>query len=78
MTVKIGKRTVCFEVETGSNLESLGKEHVIEKMAERKKECDLLIVVVTNRKLKDSYANMSDAKAITRTEIVETVGELYK
>ena len=78
VTVKIGKRTVCFEVETGSNLESLGEARVREKMAERKKECNELIVVVTHTRQRAGYARMAGTKAITRTEIVGTVEGLYK
>ena len=78
VTAKIGKKTVCFEVETGENLECHGKEHVREKMEERKKECDTLIVVVTDRRLKDTYAGIARAKTITRTEVEETVTRLFR
>ncbi|MCX6771136.1 MAG: ATP-binding protein [Candidatus Micrarchaeota archaeon] len=78
VTARIGKRTVCFEVETGENLECHGKEHVREKMEERKRECDTLIVVVTDRRLKDTYAGIARAKAITRTEVEGTVAGMFK
>ncbi len=78
LQVKVGKKVVCFEVETGSNIEGHGPEHVIEKMEERKKECDKLIVVVTNRRLKGKYVRLSGAKTITRTEVVGTIATLLK
>jgi len=78
VSVRIGRKRVCFEVETGSNLDSHGEEHVKEKMEARKKECDKLIVVVTNRKIRGRYERVARARAITRTEVPETVAGLFK
>jgi hypothetical protein len=77
VSVSIGKRLVCFEVETGDNINSYGPEHVREKMAVIKGKCDKLIVLVTKRELRGKYANLSGAETITRTEAQETVRGLF-
>lgn len=78
VSVRIGKRRVCFEVETGSSLESHGEEYVKEKMEARRKECDRLIVLVVKRKQRKRYERLARAKAITRTELPETVERLFR
>ena len=78
VTVEIGKRTVCFEVETGSNINSYGKDEVRKMFDERRAACDLLIVVVTNRKQRARYAKIARAKAITRTDVPRTIQEQFR
>jgi len=78
VSVKIGKKRICFEVETGSSLESKGEDYVKEKMEARKKACDRLIVVVTNRKQRGRYERLARAKAITRTEVKRIVKGLFR
>ncbi|MCX6770782.1 MAG: ATP-binding protein [Candidatus Micrarchaeota archaeon] len=78
VSVKVGKKRICFEVETGSNLDSYDEEHVKEKFEELRNEYDRLIVVVTNRKQKAKYAKIARAEAITRTEVPGTVARLFR
>jgi len=77
VSVEIGKKRVCFEVETGLNIEGHGREHVKEKMENMKKECDRLIIVVTRRELKGKYETLAGAETITRTEVPGTVQGLF-
>jgi hypothetical protein len=77
VSVKIGRKTVCFEVETGENMECLGAEHVKEKRGRLKKEYDRVIVVVTRIELKARYARASGAEVIIRTEVAATVAGLF-
>jgi len=77
VSARIGGRKVCFEVETGENVECLGEEYVERKMLEIRKRCDTLIVVVTDRKKTSRYGRIARAKAITRTEVPETVAGLF-
>jgi len=76
--VVVGKTRICFEVETGSNLELKGEEFVEQKMKEVKGACDRLIVVVTNRKQKERYERIARATTITRTEVPGTVEKLFR
>ncbi|MCX6771682.1 MAG: ATP-binding protein [Candidatus Micrarchaeota archaeon] len=78
VSVKVGKRRICFEVETGSNLDSYDEEHVKAKFEEIRKEYDMLIVVVTDRKQRGKYEKIARAKAITRTEVPEAVARLFR
>gem|GEM_PF-665581 len=77
VSVKVGKKLVFFEVETGSVLESHGREYMEKKMDERRKACDRLIVVVTDRKKRGTYEKIARATTITRTEVPETVKGLF-
>jgi len=78
VTVEIGERTVCFEVETGSNIDSHGEDEVRKKFDERRVACDLLIVVVTNRKQRARYGRIARARAITRTDVPRTIQEQFR
>jgi hypothetical protein len=78
VSVDIGKWTVCFEVETGLNIEGHGTEHVKEKMMELRKKCDKLIIVVTQRDMRGKYAHLTGAETITRTEVPGTVEKLFR
>ena len=75
---RINGKTVCFEIETGENLEWHGPEYVKIKMAERKRECDRLIIVVAKRLLKSKYAMLTNTKTITRTEVKGAIARLFK
>ena len=78
VSVRIGEKRICFEVETGDNINSYGPEHVREKMAAIRRNCDKLIVLVTKRELRGKYANLYGAETITRTEVQEAVRLLFK
>lgn len=78
VSVEIGKKRICFEVETGLNVEGHGEEHVKQKMVEIRKECSRLIVVVTDRKMKNLYSRLAQAEAITRTEVPERIAKLFR
>ncbi|MCX6771316.1 MAG: ATP-binding protein [Candidatus Micrarchaeota archaeon] len=78
VSARIGKRRICFEVETGNSLESHGEAYIREKMAVRRKECDRLIVVVTDTRLRARYENLSGAKAITRTAVKGTIEKMFR
>lgn len=77
VSVKVGGKIICFEVETGENMINLGNEYVKEKMAERKKECDRLVVVITNTRMKGKYERASGAEVLTRTEVEDAITKLF-
>lgn len=78
VSVVINRRKICFEVETGESLDCFGPEHVKQRMAERKKNYDKVIIVVTDRLRRDKYARITGLKTITRTHVISTIGMLFK
>lgn len=72
-----GKK-ICFEIETGTVLNSRGIPYLQEKIAKRKQEYDKVVIVVTDRLLKSKYKTITDTETITRTEVTETVKNLFK
>ncbi|VVC03592.1 AAA-like domain protein [Candidatus Burarchaeum australiense] len=69
----IGKKRICFEVETGENL--LSKlDDFTKKIDTEKSEYDAVVILVTDRLLKYKYAKF--AKTITRAEIAQTIAEM--
>lgn len=78
ISIVINHKKVCFEVETGESLDCFGPEHVKQRMLERKKEHDKVIIVVTDRLRRDKYARITGLKTITRTQVVGTINMLYK
>ncbi|MFA5929339.1 MAG: DUF87 domain-containing protein [Candidatus Micrarchaeia archaeon] len=77
VSARIGGKRVCFEVETGENVECLGEDYVKKKMLEIRKKCDRLIVVVTHRRLKGKYTRLPGVKCILRTEVPAEVAGLF-
>lgn len=71
--VTIGKKRICFEIETGNNM--LGNaEELKQRMEARKKDFDEVVILVTDRLQKDKYAKL--ARTITRAEIDGIVEEM--
>jgi len=73
VTVMHDGRKICFEIETGEHLRFDGSEGVLEKMERRKKLCDDLFIVVTDRSLKPKYQAITGLPVLTRTEVSEAV-----
>lgn len=73
VTVVHRGRKICFEIETGEHLRFDGEEGVLEKMERRKKLCDELYIVLTDRSLKPKYQAITGLPVLTRTEVSEAV-----
>ncbi len=77
VSLKLGDKTICFEVETGENLVCLGHEYLQNKIAKRKQQYNQVIVVVSDRLLKTKYQRITGTDTITRTEIIDALDFLY-
>ncbi|VVB58655.1 AAA-like domain protein [Candidatus Anstonella stagnisolia] len=71
--VTIGKKKICFEIETGNNMFS-SPEELMPRIEGRLREFDEVVILVTDRLQKDKYAKL--ARTITRAEIDSIVDEM--
>ncbi|VVC03104.1 Uncharacterised protein [Candidatus Bilamarchaeum dharawalense] len=74
VVVKLKKKRIAFEIETGKNEEREDKTKMKERFERIKKEYDDYYIVVTTKKIRNRYKEYG--KVITRNKIKDVIGAL--
>ena len=75
--VEIKGKRIGFEVETGKILVRQGPDYIKKRLEERRKDCDRVLFVVTDRLLAGKYKTLTECDAFTRTEVKKVVEDLF-
>ncbi|MFH1056707.1 MAG: DUF87 domain-containing protein, partial [Candidatus Micrarchaeota archaeon] len=75
---ELNKKTIAFEVETGTYLDRFEEKEIKARLAAKKAQCDELIIVVADRLTQRKYARLAEGEAVTRTKVGEMIDRLYR